>query len=67
MSCHKLGAYCRILYAKKGKHWKESLMETFKMIFFAVHWSDTTHTNYKRLYIYIIAWWFYGEWVALAS
>ena len=28
---------------EEGKHQNESLTETSRMIFFAVHWSDTTY------------------------
>lgn len=62
MSCHKLGAYCRILYAKKGKP-----HGNFQDDFFLLYTEVTPLTPTTSVYIYIIAWWFYGEWVALAS
>ena len=56
MSCHKLEFFSLIFYVKEGKHWKVSLMETFRMIF-SLHAGVTPPIPITSFYVIVIIKW----------
>ena len=67
-SCPKLGAYCRLFYAKKQRQLLKGKPDSnFLEDFFTVHWSDSAHSDCKPLCLSRCLMTLWNNWGEVAS